>query len=224
MVQPFDDSIAAAFDMIGARDEEDVKAFEAEKLATQAMVDQLETKYADRGLKFTQQFAGAVPVQAYGHLDGMRFYFRFRGNHGSLKVGPFVEELEVLYAQRVNEDIAARKQAQLDAGKSEDEIWEEFPSYPAAETDSNYYPHVIAKTASVQGKNPEDVYNGFLTNEEAHDMFIALVDSLEDVPEEKQLDEGLRVWLYEGRQAADAHWAARLEKIKAEMEAEEDQD
>jgi hypothetical protein len=49
----------------------------------------LEEKYADRGLKFTSAFEGFAPVQAYGHLDGKRFYFRLRGGVASLKVGMY---------------------------------------------------------------------------------------------------------------------------------------
>lgn len=49
----------------------------------------LEEKYADRGLVFTSPFEGLAPIQAYGHLDGKRFYFRLRGGEASLKVGVY---------------------------------------------------------------------------------------------------------------------------------------
>jgi hypothetical protein len=47
----------------------------------------LEKKFADRGLRFTSTFEGTDPVQAYGHLDGLRFYFRFRYDSASLVLG-----------------------------------------------------------------------------------------------------------------------------------------
>lgn len=221
MVQSFDDSLAAAFEMVGGLDAEYKKRLEAEKIATRAMIDQLEAKYSARGLKFTVPFSGAVPVQAYGHLDGMRFYFRFRGNHGSLKVGPFIEELEVLYAKRRNEDVELRKQRRIEAGVLEEDIWPEPEHYPAAETDRDYYPHVIAKHATVQGENPEDIYNGFLTDQQAHDIFIQLVEALKDIPEEEQMEEGFKIWMYEGRAAMQVWSEERDRKLRAAFEAKQ---
>lgn len=55
----------------------------------------LEEKYADRGLKFTSPFEGLAPIQAYGHLDGKRFYFRLRGGDASLRVGVYNLAIEV---------------------------------------------------------------------------------------------------------------------------------
>lgn len=63
----------------------------------------LEEKYADRGLKFTSPFEGLAPIQAYGHLDGKRFYFRLRGGEASLRVGVYDKALEVEEKKRQNE-------------------------------------------------------------------------------------------------------------------------
>lgn len=51
----------------------------------------LETKYAFLGLEFTEPFNGYVPVQAWGKIHGMDFYFRFRHDYLSLRVGDFSE-------------------------------------------------------------------------------------------------------------------------------------
>lgn len=62
----------------------------------------LEEKYADRGLVFTSPFEGFAPIQAYGHLDGKRFYFRLRGGEASLKVGVYDLAKEVEQKKRRN--------------------------------------------------------------------------------------------------------------------------
>jgi hypothetical protein len=74
-------------------------------LTDQEIVQVLEKLYAHRGLKFTTVFEGLEPVQAYGDIDGMRFYFRERGNISSLKVGQYDVELERKYAQRQNDSL-----------------------------------------------------------------------------------------------------------------------
>lgn len=65
----------------------------------------LEEKYAERGLIFTSSFEGLAPIQAYGYLDGMRFYFRLRGGEASLRVGEYDLAVELekkrLYTQRI---------------------------------------------------------------------------------------------------------------------------
>jgi hypothetical protein len=202
-----------AFNSYGLIDEETQAEFEAEKIATLAMIDQLEAKYSSRGLKFTQPFHGACPVQAYGHIDGIRFYFRFRGNWGSLKVGPYNREIEELYAMRLQEDSNMRKlraQKRFASGEINQRQFEfstEFEDIRdlaiVEESASNFYPHIISKVSSCEGHTPGDDYNGYLDNKEAYDMFSQLVDSLEDIPENLQLDEGFRVWMYEGRAAME---------------------
>lgn len=65
----------------------------------------LEKLYTHRGLKFTAVFEGLEPVQAYGDIDGMRFYFRERGGISSLKVGKYNVELERKYMQKQNDSL-----------------------------------------------------------------------------------------------------------------------
>lgn len=65
----------------------------------------LEDKYADRGLVFTSPFEGANLVQAFGHLDGYRFYFRLRNGEASLRVGAFDRSTEASKVQRRRESL-----------------------------------------------------------------------------------------------------------------------
>lgn len=65
----------------------------------------LEGKYADRGLVFTSPFEGANLVQAFGHLDGMRFYFRLRGGEASMRVGVYDRSIEEGKVQRHRESL-----------------------------------------------------------------------------------------------------------------------
>lgn len=65
-------------------------------------VQTLEAKYADRGLSFTSPFEGLAPIQAYGHIDGKRFYFRLRGGYASLQVGVYDLAKEIENKKRRN--------------------------------------------------------------------------------------------------------------------------
>ena len=205
-----DDATEAAFAEAGLLSPEVKYRFDAERTATLAMVDRLEAKYASRGLKFTQPFAGMVPVQAYGHLDGLRFYFRFRSNWGTLRLGSYDKEFEELYALRLNEDRLARiekdRVRSIAAGEEDFQVDWFDQNEILAETDGPfYYPHNTIKSSSLQGADPEDHYNGCLTNDEAYNMFSVLVDTLTDVSEEKQIDPFTKIWVYEGRAAAEAY-------------------
>lgn len=53
-------------------------------------VEYLEKKYAHRGLKIDGCFWKSCPTQAFGVIDGMIFYFRFRHDYAALEIGyPF---------------------------------------------------------------------------------------------------------------------------------------
>ena len=216
MVNFMDDETTKAFYDLGFMDNETTEKFTIQQLQTQAMVVLLETTYSDRDLKFTSNFSGAMPVQAHGHLDGLRFYFRFRHNWGSLEVGPYVKEFEQMYTLRLQEDKDIRKQ-KLEAcylsgeitekDYQETTIWLGYSDkgnlQPVLESTPTFNPHHITKRSNIEGKNPEDKYNGFLTDDEAYNMFCQLVDTLEDIPENLWLDNFTRVWIEEGRTAAN---------------------
>jgi len=207
-------------------DEELAEAWEADRIAQAIMITKLETKYADRGLKFTIPFAGCIPVQAYGHLDDLRFYFRFRGNFGQLRLGPYDLEIEELTHKRNTEQAArwlAEAEAKRASGESSKEEYE-FATFfvdadPLVTEDAkNFYPTRITKASVADGADPEDYYNGSLTDEEAFDMFSLLADTLEDIPEADQINDHTRIWLYEGLDAARATWDNLITKVAVEDE------
>jgi hypothetical protein len=220
MTNPMDEKTEEAFYDAGLIDAETQERFAAEKAATEKTVKALEVKYADRGLKFTSAFHGACPVQAYGHLDGMRFYFRFRSNYGQLKLGSYDQEIEDLTFKRSNEQSAARikkADADLAAGliDKQDYMWLTIVSSHdrmVTELDDDFYPTRIAKSSWVEGADADDVYNGSLTNDEAFEMFSTLADTLVDIPEHEQLNEHTRIYLYEGLEASQAYSKAVMDK------------
>ena len=167
-------------------------------------------------ISFVEGGFGSVPVQAYGKIDDEYFYFRFRFNHATLTVGPYDEELDSLYVQRIREDAESRK----------DEIDESDPfamlftvdyqvkmaKYDAnPEVNRGYLPLRTTRYSSLAGANPEDEYKGDLDTDEFISMFSTLVDNLRVLPEKEQLSDHRRIWLYEGRAAVNA-WQEKAVK------------
>lgn len=177
----------------------------------------LEARFAERGLRFTRPFGGDYPVQAFGHIDGMRFYFRYRWGWASLKVGPYDREIEELHALRAHESLLehlAEDRSRFEAGKIDEqtllfsEIMAEKRESIAEEDDLQFFPHRTAKHASLQ--DPAlDGLKGDLTAEEAEDFFSQLVENLTELPEDQQLSEYDRILYYEGWPAAKAWYAQR---------------
>lgn len=173
-------------------------------------------------VKFVEdQGFGSVPVQAYGMVCGEYFYFRFRGNWGSLEVGPYVKMLADLYVKRIVEDVQSRVDAREATGEK-DSMWDMFDTveYQCKQTqrevdpkqNPTYLPILKTRYAEVQGADPSDVYNGTLDTDEFIDMFTKLMNNLEDVPDEKQLSPHTRIWLFEGRAAANKFYEDLLGK------------
>lgn len=226
MPNMMDDNTENAFKMILDIDADVLENLAAERAATAVMVEKLESKFADRGLKFTAPFYGAMPVQAFGHLDGLRFYFRFRHNHARLRLGPYDVEIEELKALREKESLIQNleklEQSYLDEEISQNDyemskrLLDHKTSYAGVteEEETQFSPTLIAKVASTSGPEHEgqdNSYNGFLTNDEAFEIFSTLVAKLEDVPEDKQLSEMDRIWLYEGLDASKAYFENQQE-------------
>lgn len=176
-----------------AEEKEFAKWMKAHRKAVKAVATDLETQYSDRELKFTEPFCGSVPVQAWGYMDGYRFYFRFRGDTGSLRLGIANPE----YYVRINDLRAkreARKLAQLEDGlktgaltqseydeemefvnlfgKTEDEKVPEFD-------EPRFFPTHIKKSSMVLNYTGER-YEGTLTPEQMLDIFTKLVEGLEE--------------------------------------------
>ena len=148
---------------------------------TAQVVARLEKKYQDRGLKFTVPFGGAVPVQAFGVLDDLYFYFRFRHDCGQLRLGPYDQKLEDQLWAAGERDRLARiaKHGPSDFG--------DRPKERVVEPGEDFYPTKIAKFGYV-GDFFGEPYAGFLSPTEAEDLFVQLVDALRDIPEDEQID------------------------------------
>lgn len=160
-----------------------------ERLSLDTAAANLERRYADRGLKFTSGFRGVVPVQAFGTIDGMMFYFRYRGDYGNLRIG-FIEDdrYELEYKRDMlfhNERLEKRAEEKAAAGDSWDTENEWFDDLMFREpklqkiTDTSI-PTTLRKVAGIVNYL-DDPYNGSLTGEQCEDLFIRLMEELEEV-------------------------------------------
>jgi hypothetical protein len=123
-------------------------------------VKTLEAKYADRGLVFTSPFEGFAPIQAYGHLDGKRFYFRLRGGEASLRVGIYDLAIEIERKKRRN--------VSLGYPADSSEVFK-----APKESDPDLYPTVV------QCESYADSYKRKMV-----ELFSILVETLEAIPTE----------------------------------------
>jgi hypothetical protein len=165
----------------------------AHRKAIGAVVADLEAKFADRQLKFTVPFGGSIPVQAWGYMYDYRFYFRFRGDNGSLSLGLNDPE-HYVQINELRRKRDTQKRADLEDGlktgrlsqseyddelefvslfsKTNDEIAPEFD-------DLRFYPTHIKKISVIQDYTGER-YEGSLTPSQMSDIFTKLVENLED--------------------------------------------
>lgn len=143
-----------------------------------ALIAELEAKYADRKIRFDTGFVGSVPVQASGRIGSRYFYFRFRHDSASLKVGSPERKRDS------GRDKTKRRKARraLRRGAVDgimgfiarrdlrrgDDVLDTFPS------------HVLRY--AVNNDVTGDEYNGSLAAKEALDLFVQLMGMLHDVP------------------------------------------
>ena len=163
------------------------------RVATNVVVEDLETTFADRKLKFTVPFCGSIPVQAWGYMDGVRFYFRFRRDVGSLRLGLADPEHYVkinnLKNKREALELAKLEDGLKSGALSKEEYAEELefmtrfaktkdekvPEFNAPQ----FYPTHIKKESSIREYTGEQ-YEGTLTPHQMQDIFTKLVILLED--------------------------------------------
>lgn len=174
-----------------AEEAEFAKWMKAHREAVGVVVKDLETTFADRQLRFTVPFGGSIPVQAWGYMDGYRFYFRFRRDVGSLRLGVADPEYYVKINSLKNKreaELIAKLEDGLKSGElSKEEYTEElefFTRFTKDEKapefdDSRFYPTYIKKESSIREYTGEP-YEGALTPSQMKDLFTKLVVLLED--------------------------------------------
>jgi hypothetical protein len=217
---------AEAFEALREFDQKLEPYFKQQIADRRAVVERLEARFADRGLSFTLPFGGDYPVQAFGHLDGMRFYFRYRWGGASIKMGPYDREIEELHSLRGHEgrlEHLAKDRARFEAGEISEQdyrfsqIMAEKADPVAKESDPDYYPHRTAAHASL--RDPADnSLKGDLTSEECEQFFAQLIENLIPVPEDQQLSDYDRILYYEGWEAARAWYDKRQDELIAQQE------
>ena len=121
----------------------------------------LEAQFNKRGLQFTSPFEGLSLMQAYGFLDGKRFYFHLRHGNASLCVGIYDKAAELKRIRR-NEGTSPQPAQGHKKGLQSSPI--------PKETDLNLFPSVVLLTSRVESHQQKLV-----------DVFSALVDTLKPV-------------------------------------------
>jgi hypothetical protein len=148
----------------------------------------IEERLSDRGLKFEDRGLGFVPVQAFGRIDGQRFYFRFRGDTASLTVGTFDKALELAeWLWRKENDVTY--EAQLTAEDANHLMFGMLiaQSNRPLETDLNLIPTRVTAWAGADDVTGEP-HNGSLELDEFATLFERLMSELVPVPENDQID------------------------------------
>lgn len=154
----------------------------------------MESEHAARGLRFDRSGLGCIPVQAFGQIDGLHFYFRYRSDCASLRVGPFDEALENACWELSEQNRKARVAASEpgDWMGLLDDVWSEREQ-PGRE----FLPTRTTSFASIDDVT-EDRYNGSLELPEFRELFSRLVGMLAPVPEDEQVSQSTISWLTGG--------------------------
>lgn len=129
----------------------------------------LEEQFNKRGLQFTSPFEGLSLIQAYGYLDGQRFYFHLRNGNASLCVGVYDQAAEMKRIRRHNTKL------ETVMGYSEGLPAPELPK----ETDPTLFPSVVLLASRIESDQQRLV-----------DVFSALVNTLKPVA--KSVEEPIR--------------------------------
>lgn len=157
----------------------------------------LEAIHQDRGLRFDLGGWGCAPVQIYGEIDGLRFYWRVRYNSSSILIGPYNKALEEAL-EKADDAERAYRLAEHQAECEEDTCFKcsilSSPSGAYNKGIEHYYPTQVFASAVVEpAGSPEDTYKGNLELDEVVPVFERLLKSLEYKDPEDQVD----VWVLE---------------------------
>lgn len=163
----------------------------------------LSEKYVDRTLIFTIPFAGTRPVQSYGYIDGMRFYFRYVDDFAQLRVGPgdpvLDREIYDKYESQRLEFLAEDK-TQLAAGLMTEEDFSMSKSvrpqteFTNTSNNDNYFPNEIHFYASA-AHFPSTGKNGALTQDEAVTLMSNLIDSMRELQQSQWVSQEIKDFL-----------------------------
>jgi hypothetical protein len=122
----------------------------------------LEEQFYSRGLQFTAPFEGLSLMQAYGYLDGQRFYFHLHKGNASLCVGVYDYATEQRKIQHLLEDM----EADID-------LRESHPAHGMPkESDPKLFPSVVLLASRIES-----------SREPLVDVFSALIENLKPVKE-----------------------------------------
>lgn len=123
-------------------------------------VELLEEQFYARGLQFTAPFEGLSLMQAYGYLDGQRFYFHLHKGNASLCVGVYDYATEQRKIQHLLED-------------EEIDLRGNHPAHGMPkESDSKLFPSVVLLASRIES-----------SRERLVDVFSACIDNLKPVKE-----------------------------------------
>lgn len=150
-----------------------------------SVIKSLETKYAKEGLKFSIPFSGSCPVQAYGEVRGMRFYFRFRHDAGSIKLGLYNQKAEDTYYEQQEKFRANRlavSEKEYAAGNITKQDFDmsilfDSKTIKVLAASEDYYPNPVLIEVNVYDYTGEP-FEGFLTAENAENLFDKLMEQL----------------------------------------------
>lgn len=174
----------------------------------------LEARHADRGLRFqrdpdgTPAGFGFVPAQAFGTIDGQRFYFRFRSDHARVQVGPFDADLELALERRelmwraVDRDNIPESH-RFDADGRESFEWFLANDHGLESTIDTigpghaFVPERVTARADVHNVTGER-FGSSCSDDEFLILFQRLLDGLQQFPEVEQIDPHTIAYLTEG--------------------------
>lgn len=162
----------------------------ADAAAFRAQVDEavaeLEAKFADRGLRFTEGFRGACPMQAYGWIDGERFYFRYRSDIATLRVG-LIDPVQAQKNYEYERTVKAQSMVDFVAGHREmdeaerKELLEKYAAKAVLATndDVQVFPTAVSAVAHLGGIQGNPYAGALNDKKEMLTTFIRLVNGLE---------------------------------------------
>lgn len=154
------------------------------------LIAALTERYASQNIRFDTGFVGSVPVQACGRIGRQFFYFRFRGDTASLTLGN--ADLRRSASRAKHARRKALRQLRRDQA---DDGFMGFLIKRDLKRDTSLDRHPSrAVWYSVINDVTGDQWAGELEDEEAAELFVRLMDSLQRVPPERSGNQPFKAW------------------------------